>query len=347
MVDALLADGRTVVAPTLRDGAVTLGEIHSAADVAIGWRAETAPGRYRLVADRDGLIFGASVGPTSTKRWRSPPETIAWTGRREPGGFSGGVPTQSPPRMAFIGLRGCDLAARVLYDRAVGAAPSEDFIVGVECTEPGSTCFCVSMGTGPGISEGADLVVTEILEPSHLLVTRACTPRGADMLEVLGGRPPSAAEEDAAWSQVAAAARGMSNGIDPDAAAAALRLPSPQGWEDVAARCLACGNCTMVCPTCFCTTTVDHTTPDASQASRVRLWDSCFSLAFSEVHGGPARASTASRYRQWISHKLSWWWDQFGASGCVGCGRCIVWCPVGIDIRAEASAAIERVGAHV
>lgn len=149
-----------------------------------------------------------------------------------------------------------------------------------------------------------------------------------------------------AWSQVAAAARSMSERMDADAAAAALRFPTSEGWVDVAARCLGCGNCTMVCPTCFCTTTAEATSLDGTEATRVRLWDSCFTPEFSELHGKPVRASVGSRYRQWISHKLSWWWDQYGASGCVGCGRCIVWCPAGIDIRVEAAAAVERVGAH-
>lgn len=347
LIDALIEDGRIVIAPTIRDGAITLDEITSAADLPVGLGAELAPGRYQLAPDTEGRIFAAPVGPASVKRWRRPPEAVVWSGRRERGGFSGGPPERSAPRLAFIGLRGCDLAARVLYDKAVGVSGSDDFIVGVECTRPGATCFCVSMGTGPGISDGADLVLTEVVKPSHLLMARAVTGRGAEMLGRLGGRPATAAEEDAAWSQVAEAARAMGKGIDPDQAAAALRIPSTEGWDDVASRCLACGNCTMVCPTCFCTTTVDHTSPDGSDATRVRLWDVCFNLGFTEMHGRPVRASTASRYRQWISHKLSWWWDQYGASGCVGCGRCIVWCPVGIDIRAEAAAAIERVGAHV
>jgi ferredoxin len=347
LIDLLVQDGRTVIAPTLHDGAISLGEITSASELLVGWTADMAPGRYELRNEHDGRLFGAPVGPVSTKRWRRSPEATVWSGQKDASGFHE-LPQERPnTKLAFVGLKGCDVAARILYDRAIGGSPADHFIVGVECTTPGPTCFCVSMGTGPGISEGADLVITEIVEPSHLLLTRAYTRRGADVLARLGGREPTAEEEDAAWSQVAAAARSMTEGIDPDAAAAALRIPSSEGWEDVAARCLACGNCTLVCPTCFCTRIIDRTTPDGSEASRVRLWDSCFTLDFSEVHGGPVRSSITSRYRQWISHKLSWWWDQFGSSGCVGCGRCIVWCPVGIDIRVEAAAAIERMSSHV
>ncbi|NJL29572.1 MAG: sulfite reductase subunit A, partial [Thermoanaerobaculia bacterium] len=109
-------------------------------------------------------------------------------------------------------------------------------------------------------------------------------------------------------------------------------------WDDVAARCLACGNCTMVCPTCFCTSVEDTTDLAGNVAERYRQWDSCFTTDFSYLHGGSVRTSAASRYRQWLTHKLSSWHDQFGTSGCVGCGRCITWCPVGIDITEEAGA---------
>ena len=106
-------------------------------------------------------------------------------------------------------------------------------------------------------------------------------------------------------------------------------------WDDVGARCLACGNCTMVCPTCFCVTVEDSTDLAGDVAERRRRMDSCFSTAFTYVYGGSTRTSTRARYRQWLTHKLAGWVDQFGAVGCVGCGRCITWCPVGIDLTAE------------
>ena len=109
-------------------------------------------------------------------------------------------------------------------------------------------------------------------------------------------------------------------------------------WDDVAARCLSCGNCTMACPTCFCSDDVESQAPDGETSSRVREWASCFTHDFSYIHGGTVRETTRSRYRQWITHKLGTWWEQFGTSGCVGCGRCITWCPVGIDITEEAAA---------
>jgi Fe-S-cluster-containing hydrogenase component 2 len=108
-------------------------------------------------------------------------------------------------------------------------------------------------------------------------------------------------------------------------------------WDEVAARCLSCANCTMVCPTCFCTTVEDTSDLAGRETTHQRRWDSCFTTDFSYISGGSIRQSGKARYRQWMTHKLASWIDQFGTSGCVGCGRCITWCPVSIDITEEAS----------
>jgi ferredoxin len=117
----------------------------------------------------------------------------------------------------------------------------------------------------------------------------------------------------------------------------AATLDHPR-WDDVASRCLTCTNCTLVCPTCFCSTVEDVTDLTGRTAERWRRWDSCFTLGHSYLHGGSVRSTARDRYRQWLTHKLGTWIDQFGHSGCVGCGRCITWCPVGIDITEEVAA---------
>jgi ferredoxin len=114
-------------------------------------------------------------------------------------------------------------------------------------------------------------------------------------------------------------------------------------WDEIAGRCLTCGNCTMVCPTCFCANIEDTTDLSGNEATRTRRWDSCFSVQFSYIHGGSVRAGEMSRYRQWMTHKLGYWQEQFDVLGCVGCGRCITWCPVGIDITEEARKFREKV----
>jgi len=254
------------------------------------------------------------------------------------------------PRTAFFGVRPCDLAAIAVQDRVFlgGAHVDTDyarrreaaFLVVVHCSEPGGTCFCASMGTGPKAESGYDLALTEVLDgrEPHYLVD-AGSERGADVLGELGGRPASEAETAAGERLLAAAAGRMGRTLDADAVAEALgaALDSPR-WQLAAERCLACGNCTLACPTCFCTTVEDTTDLTGAFAERTRRWDSCFTLDLSYIHGGPVRASLASRYRQWATHKLSTWREQFGTSGCVGCGRCITWCPAAIDLTEEATA---------
>jgi ferredoxin len=170
-------------------------------------------------------------------------------------------------------------------------------------------------------------------------VARAGSERGARLLARLDGRAPGAddaAREDAATARAEAS---MGRTLETDGLRELLaRNPLHPRWDDVAARCLACANCTMACPTCFCSTVDDVTDLRGDHAERWRRWDSCFSLDFSYVHGGTVRGSTRARYRHWMTHKLSTWFDQFGTTGCVGCGRCIAWCPVGIDITEEARA---------
>ncbi len=109
-------------------------------------------------------------------------------------------------------------------------------------------------------------------------------------------------------------------------------------WDEVATRCLSCTNCTLVCPTCFCASVTEVADLSGDNVTRERQWASCFTLDHARMHGQSVRHTTASRYRQWLTHKLGSWIDQFGTSGCTGCGRCITWCPVGIDLTEEVAA---------
>jgi ferredoxin len=251
----------------------------------------------------------------------------------------------------LLGVRGCELAAIAVQDRVLlgGHTPDasyessreEVFLVAVNCGEPSGLCFCVSMGTGPAAGPGYDLALTELLgDGRHEFAVAVGTERGAAVLAAVPHRPAGAADAAASAEVVTSAATRMGRELDTAGLPALLagNLEHPR-WDDVADRCLTCGNCTMACPTCFCTTVEDVTDLTGDHAERWQHWDSCFTLDFSHLHGGgPVRASGRSRYRQWMTHKLGTWWDQFGTSGCVGCGRCIAWCPVGIDITEEAAA---------
>lgn len=344
LVAVLWEQGYRVIGPQVRDGAIVLGELDTGARLPAGWGAHTEPGRYRLYRREDEAVFGHSAGPGSWKEFLHPP-------RRKIAEFDAALNAQPvvevPTRTAFLGVRGCDMAAMATLGRVLGEGAHPDtafaarraglFLVAVDCLEPGGVCFCASMGTGPGVSAGYDLALTERIDDAgHRFLVRAGTDAGAGILTALATEPATPAEIEAARDAVAAAAGRMGRTM-PDVDLRGLIRDSRESphWQDVASRCLTCGNCTMVCPTCFCTSTTDITDLTGEHAERWESWASCFELDFSHLHGGSVRQSGESRYRQWLSHKLSTWHDQFGSSGCVGCGRCIAWCPAGIDLTAE------------
>ncbi|WP_077100086.1 4Fe-4S dicluster domain-containing protein [Mycobacterium terramassiliense] len=347
LVEVLIERGYRVVGPTLRDNAIVLAELESADDLPRGWGVDVSPGQYRVRRRDDGAAFGHSAGPQSWKQFLHPPRQRIWAGTRDGTGEpETDGPENEAPRYAFLGVRGCDLAAIATLDGVLGRTDYPDnayvgrrrraFVVAVNCTEPGGLCFCASMGTGPAAGPGYDLALTERLGGDAYLVDVG-SPEGADVLAAVPHRAAGDDEITSARSEVEAAADTMGRQM-PDTDLRQLLIAnreSPQ-WDEVASRCLTCGNCTMVCPTCFCTSTQDVSDLTGEHAERWREWSSCFEFDFTYVHGGGSvRQSGASRYRHWLTHKLGTWHDQFGMSGCVGCGRCIAWCPTGIDITAE------------
>jgi ferredoxin len=346
IVVVLRRRGYRVIGPRVRDGAVVYDDIAGAADLPIGWGDEQDAGSYRLVRRGDDARFGYAVGPHSWKQFLQPPHVRLWQAQLdgEP------APEPAPDRpLAFVGVRGCDRHAIAIQDRVLlGGRHSDDdyaarrdgaFVVAVDCADPAGTCFCVSMDTGPGVEDGFDLALTELLDGEHRFLVRVGSERGAEVVSELQSRAAGADEHSTREQIVEHAAASMGRELDTTGLRELLQdaLEHPR-WDEVAERCLTCGNCTMVCPTCFCTTVEDVTDVRGEHAERWRSWDTCFSLDHSYMHGGSVRATGRSRYRQWLTHKLGTWWDQFGTSGCVGCGRCIAWCPVGIDITEEAAA---------
>jgi len=358
LLTALRARGYTVVGPTRRDGAIVYDELASADDLPAGWTDEQAPAAYRLKRRADAARFGFTVGPHAWKQFLHPPTLRLMSATRPHGGQPAFEPPDAPPpRHAFLGVRACELAAIARQDQVFLSGPYVDrhyearragtFIVAVPCTMANGTCFCASMGTGPHVRGGFDLALTELVgEGRHGFVAVAGTARGTEVLADVPRREATREEVEAGQALVDAAAARMGRTLDTDGLAEVLhRNPEHPRWEDVASRCLTCGNCTMSCPTCFCTTVEDTLSLTSDRAERWRKWDTCFSLEFSYMGGGSVRLSPRSRYRQWLTHKLSSWHDQFGVSGCVGCGRCITWCPVGIDITVEARAIRQAAGA--
>ncbi len=348
LIEALAARGHRVLGPTVKNGAIVYDEIAGVDDLPEGWTERQDAASYRLERRGDAALFGYAVGPQSWKRFVHLPVERLWQARRDGDGFAITEDVEAP-KLAFIGVRGCELAALAIQDRVFLEGPYRDtayerrrkdnFIVAVNCGEAGGTCFCVSMKTGPAVSGAFDLALTELLGDAHEFLVEIGSEAGAEVLAQIPHRDAAPADSEAAEAVVARTAAQMGRKLETDGIKELLQsnLNHPR-WDEVAERCLSCANCTMVCPTCFCTTIEDTTDPAGEMATRTRKWDSCFTLDFSYLHGGSVRKTTRGRYRQWMTHKLANWIDQFGTSGCVGCGRCITWCPVGIDITEEAAA---------
>ncbi len=346
-LEVLGRQGYRVLGPTRRDGAIVYDDVTSVAELPAGWMDEQEGGTYRLKNRTDAAFFGYGVGPHAWKKFLQPPMQQLWQARRNGTGFHPEEETREASPLAFLGVRPCDLHAIGIQDKVhlEGSYPDTAyrrrrenvFLIAVNCTQAGGTCFCASMGTGPKAASGFDLALTEVLNHEcHFFVVEVGSRSGAELLAEVPHAPARDEDKELAdhLAQETAARMGRSLETRDIKEVLHRNLEHPR-WERVAERCLTCANCTMVCPTCFCTTVEDVTDLAGERAERCRKWDSCFTMDFSYIHGGSVRYSPQARYRQWMTHKLGTWMEQFGTLGCVGCGRCITWCPVGIDITEE------------
>jgi len=336
--------GYKIVGPTIRDNAIVYDEIQDVKDLPVGLTDEQKPGSYRLKRRGDNALFGYVVGPQSWKKFLFPPLLTIWEAKRSNGKFELIEPNFEGQKFVFVGVRACEISAILIQDKIFGGGQYKDpnylkirenvFLIAVNCNEPGDNCFCLSTGTGPRVLTGYDIVLTEVVsDEEHYLLARAGTEEGKEMLEMLGFAEATKEEIEKADKVSSDAIKKFKKEVDLEGIVELLQsnYENPL-WDKVSEKCLTCANCTMVCPTCFCNTIEDVTDLSGQNAKRIRRWDSCFTIEFSYIHGGSLRYSTMSRYRQWMVHKLSTWKNQFGMLGCVGCGRCITWCPVGIDI---------------
>ncbi|MBI2763565.1 MAG: 4Fe-4S dicluster domain-containing protein [Chloroflexi bacterium] len=349
LLTALGAGGRRVIGPTVVDGAIVMTDLEGAAELPAGWTLRSVPGRVTMEPLPEGpgaaRTFQYPVTGDGIKQTLFPSRVDALSVDTAPDGtvrVRVVGPVDAPP-VAIIGARACDLAGLAVHDRVLLDGPASDpdyaarradvLIVAVECALAGSTCFCASMGTGPEVTSGADLILNELDEG---FIVRAATRAGERLVSTLHLDAADPAATARATAEVAEVRAGLGTAAIPDNARDVLLANLGHArWDEIAERCLSCANCTLVCPTCFCTGPVVQSDMDGRASSSVRTWDSCFTDGFAQVAGGNFRPRPRDRYRQWLTHKFGTWWDQFGTSGCVGCGRCIAWCPVGIDVREE------------
>ena len=337
-----------VIGPAVSDGAIVYRPLAPSDQLPVGWTQEQRAGSYRLQHSTNDALFSYVVGPHSWKKFLYPPTRRLWRAQKKAKGFH--FSAEEPPNVkyAFIGVRACDLTAIAIQDQIFleGQYVDSDYqarrkdllIIAVNCLEPGGTCFCASVNTGPKAASGFDLALTELQHDGrHFFLVEVGTQTGAEILSQVRHEEAGESDRKLAERALREASLHMGRSLETRNLKALLNrnFESAQ-WDNLAERCLTCGNCTMVCPTCFCSTVEDTTDLSGSAAERWRRWDSCFTADFSYIHGRSVRTLARSRHRQWMMHKLATWIDQFGRSGCVGCGRCITWCPVGIDITAEA-----------
>jgi ferredoxin len=350
LIQRIANQGYQVFGPRKRDSAIVYDEIESSADLPRGWKDIQAGGHYRLAPTDDQSYFSHTVGPDSWKRFIFSPKEIIFKAKLTEHGMRFFEAEIEEKKRAFFGIRSCELSAIAIQDRVLIDGDHEDhnyakrrknlLFVAVNCARSADTCFCASLDTGPRAVDNFDLSLTEVVgEDTHYFCLEIGSLPGRDIVEPLGLAPISHEHQTAADAACASAAK-QQRSINPDKVRdlALTNIENADFWRQLEDRCLSCGNCTMVCPTCFCSNVLDESSLDGSETSRVRQWDSCFNFSHSHLAGGTSvRSSGGSRYRQWFTHKLSSWHDQFGTPGCTGCGRCITWCPVGIDITEEAA----------
>ncbi|MCO1336113.1 4Fe-4S dicluster domain-containing protein [Microbulbifer sp. OS29] len=350
LIHAIRADGYQLYGPLLDNGAITYGEIGTASDLPQGWTDEQEGGQYRLKRRADKAYFGYAVGPHSWKQYLQLPRRPVWKASNSGGDLQILEIEEAPVKLAFLGVRSCELHGIAIQDRVFSQGNysnesytrrrAELFTIALECTTAADTCFCMSMNTGPYVRLPSDLILTEVVNSdTHFLLIRSGSPEGEAILKQLPTEIATKTDLKQAIEAVDQTAQKMRSGPrnfdSSDLKELLYRNYDSPIWDKVAERCLSCANCTMACPTCFCSTVEDSTDLTGTKAERWERWDSCFTADLSHLSGGPVRADTRTQYRQWMTHKLATWYDQFDSSGCVGCGRCITWCPVGIDITEE------------
>jgi formate hydrogenlyase subunit 6/NADH:ubiquinone oxidoreductase subunit I len=351
----LNSQGYRIIGPVVNQNqSILYEELEVIEDLPLGWTDEQSPGKYRLFRDDNRYYFNFNCSPQSWKRYLNPPKQKLFSGKRtSENGFELTPEVVHPEKLAFFGMKACELSAVNIQDKVFVKGDFKDksyqirreniLRIAVDCLKSSNTCFCTSMGQGPGAEHSFDLALSELqrqsTEAEHRgFLLRAGTKLGSVLLEQLQLPLATEALIEQAKGQVNQVKSSISRKLDTQNIKQNLfSARNSETWEKVAAACLSCANCTMACPTCFCSSVEDITNLSGENTERWKRWDSCFTGDFSYVHGGATRQSVSSRYRQWATHKLSYWYDQFGESGCVGCGRCIAWCPVGIDLTQVAN----------
>ena len=348
LYQALIDEGYQVVGPQQQDGAIIFDYLDDVRDLPWGAQEKVAPGSYQLVQSDEQRCFSWNTGPQAFKPFLFKPTQLLWTGQETSTGvtFKPVEPNAKP--LAFLGVRSCDISALYLQDKHFMHGVYADTwyteqrnqlcIIAVNCSQSAQTCFCVSTGDGPEASFGFDLLLDEV-DDGYLILPKG--EKGNRVLARLAVQDATTIQLDQAKEQLQTASIQSRKMPEAETLKRLIRHLNDKQWLQIAERCLACGNCTSVCPTCFCSKQESSQELSTNEYQQVRYWDSCFSEQHSHIAGKTIRGKISQRYRQWMLHKLVTWQDQYQRSGCVGCGRCISWCPVAIDLVEEVNVILE------
>lgn len=350
LLDNIHNHGYRCIGPQVRDGAIIYDSLNSIEQLPYGKTDRQSAGSYTLENTPDKKFFDWANGPQAIKPLLFRPREKLWQSTKSDDGticFSGSDTSAEPT--VFFAARACDIAALQLHDQHFlqqqfidpyyQAHREKLLIIAVNCSSPADTCFCHSTGDGPFVKQGADIILTEL---DNGFLVKAETSQGDTLLEKIDLKYITA-DQSAELTRIEEKAQKQKRQLpDFDIKNRLLNELDNDTWHDIATNCLSCGNCTSVCPTCFCHSENDIPSLDGQTSEHYREWDSCFGQGHSFIHGITIRSETSQRYRQWLTHKFSSWHDQYGRSGCVGCGRCISWCPTGIDVTESLFSLLER-----
>ena len=350
LLSELRLRGIHCVGPQVENDCIVYKSLDQVPALPTGIEIEQAAGRYTIHYTGTPRSFAWANGPQALKPILFAPRETLWSCQKDLQGSLEFLHSQADVHpTAVIGVRACDLAALALLDQhfLYGKHPDPWYrsrrqallIIAVNCTHPSATCFCHSTGDGPEVRGPYDVLLDE-LEDGYIV--RSGSTVGNELINSLPLQAVTREQKKLVEAQNTQAIKQQTRSLPSKNLYQSLfeRLNHPH-WQTVADRCLSCGNCTSVCPTCFCYHEIDEPTLDGSESKHVREWDSCFTQGHSYIHGYTVRTDTRLRYRQWLTHKLGSWHEQYGRSGCVGCGRCITWCPVGIDLTEEIPAILD------